>query len=40
VGLSVYPLIVARQRIVGGIIFYVDRVISKESWQLVLPRTS
>jgi hypothetical protein len=35
---SVYPPAVARQKIVGGIIFYVVHVVSKESWRLVFPR--
>jgi hypothetical protein len=50
VGLSVYPLAVARQRlgkhvpaqrgIVGGVLFYAVHDVSKESRRLVLPRTS
>jgi hypothetical protein len=50
VDLYMHPLIVQdngsvntvprQQRIVGGVVFYAVRIVSKESTQLVLPRTS
>jgi hypothetical protein len=40
VGLSVYPLFPRQRRIVGGVVFYAVRVVSKEIRRLVLHRTS